>query len=230
MTRIAILCARGGSKGVPGKNIRPLGGRPLIAWSIAQAREAGLFDLIAVSSDDAAILEAARAAGAGLTVRRPDALATDTVSVLPAIVHCLQAAEAHLGRKAQSITYLQATSPTRAAADIAACVELFEAHRPGSVVTGCAAKNSPYFSLLEERAGGTVGLSKPTDPPVVRRQDAPRCFDMNGSVYVFDRDQFMADPRVLYPDTRLYEMPEERSVDIDTELDWALAELVMTRP
>ena len=99
MTRIAILCARGGSKGVPGKNIRPLAGRPLIAWSINQAREAALFDLIAVSSDDAAILDAARNAGAGLMVRRPDALATDTVSVLPAIVHCLEAAEAHLGRR-----------------------------------------------------------------------------------------------------------------------------------
>jgi N-acylneuraminate cytidylyltransferase/CMP-N,N'-diacetyllegionaminic acid synthase len=229
MTRIAILCARGGSKGVPGKNIRPLAGRPLIVWSIVQARETGLFDLIAVSSDDAAILDAAGDAGAGLLVRRPDALATDTVSVLPAILHCLQAAEAHLRRQACSITYLQATSPTRDAADIAACLDLFEAHRPGSVVTGSPAKSSPYFSLLEERSEGTVGLSKPTDPPVVRRQDAPRCFDMNGSVYVFDRDRFMADPRVLYPDTRLHEMPGERSVDIDTELDWALAELVFSR-
>lgn len=229
MTRIAVICARGGSRGVPGKNIRPLGGRPLIAWSVAQAHETGLFDLIAVSSDDAAILEAARAAGADLMVRRPDELATDTVSVLPAIVHCVKAAEAHLGRQACSITYLQATSPTRAAKDIAACADLFEAHRPGSVVTGCTAKSSPYFSLVEEREGGTVGLSKPTDPPVVRRQDAPRCFDMNGSVYVFDRDRFIADPRVLYPDTRLHEMPGERSVDIDTELDWALAELVFAR-
>lgn len=229
MTRIAILCARGGSRGVPGKNVRPLAGRPLIAWSINQAREAALFDLIAVSSDDAAILDAARDAGADLMVRRPDALATDTVSVLPAIVHCLEAAEAHLGCAADSLTYLQATSPTRNVADIAACVELFETRRPGSVVTGSPAKSSPYFSLVEERPGGTVGLSKPTDPPVVRRQDAPRCFDMNGSVYVFDRDRFVADPRVLYPDTRLHEMPEERSVDIDTPLDWALAELVMAR-
>lgn len=229
MTRIAILCARGGSKGVPGKNTRLLGGRPLIAWSIAQARESGLFDLVAVSSDAPDILEAARAAGADLMVRRPDELATDTVSVLPAIVHCIEAAEAHLGRKARSITYLQATSPARDTSDIAACVDLFEAHRPGSVVTGCTAKSSPYFSLVEERPEGTVGLSKPTDPPVVRRQDAPRCFDLNGSVYVFDRDRFMADPRVLYPDTRLHEMPEERSVDIDTELDWALAELLFAR-
>ena len=229
MTRIAILCARGGSKGVPGKNIRPLAGRPLIAWSLTQAREAALFDLIAVSSDAPTILEAARDAEAGLMVRRPDALATDTVSVLPAIVHCLEAAEAHLGRSADSLTYLQATSPTRDPADITACMDLFETHRPGSVVTGCAAKSSPYFSLLEECPGGTVGLSKPTDPPVVRRQDAPRCFDMNGSVYVFDRDRFVADPRVLYPDTRLHEMPEDRSVDIDTPLDWALAELVMAR-
>ena len=229
MTRIAILCARGGSKGVPGKNIRPLAGKPLIAWTVEQARQTGLFDLIALSSDSQEILDAGQRAGADLMVRRPDELATDTVSVLPAILHCLERAEAQLGRRADTITFLQATSPTREPEDIAAALELFAVHRPGSVITGAPARSSPYFSLVEERPEGHVTLAKPTDPPVVRRQDAPRCFDMNGSIYVFDRERFEADPRILYPDTRLYEMPEERSVDIDTELDWALAELVMAR-
>ena len=81
-----------------------------------------------------------------------------------------------------------------------------------------------YRDIVEERADGTVGLSKPTDPPVTRRQDAPRCWDINGAVYVYDRVRYAADPRVLYPDTRLYEMPEERSLDIDTEADWRVVE------
>lgn len=86
------------------------------------------------------------------------------------------------------------------------------------------ARSSPYFTIVEERADGTVALSKPTDPRVIRRRDAPRCWDLNGAIYVFDRARQGTDPRVLYPDTRLYEMPEERSLDIDTEADWRVLE------
>ena len=103
-------------------------------------------------------------------------------------------------------------------------VALWDAHRPGSVVSATPARSSPYFTIVEERADGTVALSKPTDPPVIRRQDAPRCWDLNGAVYVFDRVRYGTDPKVLYPDTRLYEMPEERSLDIDTEADWRVFE------
>jgi CMP-N,N'-diacetyllegionaminic acid synthase len=224
MTRIAVICARGGSRGVPGKNLRPLGGRPLIAWTVAQAVESGLFDLVAVSSDAADILEAARAAGADFLVTRPPELATDTISVHPAIAHCLDAAEAHLGRRAESFAFLQVTSPLRATEDIVRAVELWETHRPGSVVSATLARSSPYFTILEEAPDGSVRLSKEADPPVVRRQDAPRCWELNGAVYVFDRERYAKDPRVLHSDTRILEMPEERSVDIDTEWDWQVVE------
>ncbi|WP_366654193.1 acylneuraminate cytidylyltransferase family protein [Fodinicurvata sp. EGI_FJ10296] len=227
--RIAVICARGGSKGVPGKNIRPFAGKPLIAWSIEQARQSGCCSIVAVSSDSADILDAARSAGADLLVERPPELATDTVSSLPAVVHCVKAAENHLGRECDSILYLQATSPLRMVTDIQGAVALHDKSRPGSVITGCEARNSPYFTLLEETAAGGVALSKTTVPPVVRRQDAPRCYDMNGSIYVFTRSRFIESPKVLYEDTRLYEMPPERSVDIDTELDWILAEVVADR-
>lgn len=226
--RICTILARGGSKGVPGKNIRPLCGRPLLAWSIAQAVESGLFSLVAVSSDDEAILAAGKAAGAGLLVRRPAELATDTAAKVPAIVHCVHAAEAELGSEATTIVDLQPTSPLRLPRDICDAVELQEASGAESVITGQPAKCSPYFSLVEATPDGTVHLAKTLSTPVVRRQDAPACYDMNGSVYVWPRHVFMERPGVLYPTTRIHIMPDERSIDIDTELDFKIAEFVMT--
>ncbi len=225
--RVAIICARGGSKGVPRKNVRELAGKPLIAWSIEQALESGLFADVIVSSDDPEILEAARAAGATFLVERPAELASDASSVLPAIEHGLAQWEEARQQRLESFVLLQPTSPTRAVSDIANAVSLFESEKVGSVVTGSLAKASPYFSMLEEQPDGTVAVSKRVDPPFVRRQDAPKCYEMNGSIYVIDRDRFSLDQRSLYPDSRIYEMSEEASVDIDTELDFRLAELVM---
>jgi N-acylneuraminate cytidylyltransferase/CMP-N,N'-diacetyllegionaminic acid synthase len=227
ITRICTICARGGSKGVPGKNIRPVGGKPLIAWSVQQARSSGLFALIVVSSDSEEIRQAGLAAGADLAIVRPAEMATDTAGKVPAIAHALRAAEAHLDRPADVEVDLSVTSPLRRVEDIVGAVELQAATRATSVITGSQARCSPYFSLVEQRPDGTVGLAKEPDRPILRRQDAPACFDMNGSIYVWARDPFLADPRVIYPDTRLFEMPEERSVDIDTELDLKIVALLL---
>ena len=113
MTRICTICARGGSKGVPGKNIRLLGGKPLIIWSIEQAHESKLFDMVAVSSDSQEILDIALSGGADLVVQRPNEMATDQASKLPAIRHCLLEAEKALGRECQALVDLAATSPLR---------------------------------------------------------------------------------------------------------------------
>ena len=98
-----------------------------------------------------------------------------------------------------------------------------------SVITGAPARRSPYFNLVEASKDGSVGLSKSADPPITRRQDAPRCYDMNASIYVWRVAPFLEHPAVFYPDTRLFEMPEERSVDIDSELDFTLVELLLRR-
>lgn len=229
MTRLCTICARGGSKGVPGKNIRPLGGLPLIAHSIAQARDSGLFALVAVSSDDPAILDVARAHGADLVIHRPDHLASDTAAKCPAIRHAQQAAEAAGGLTFTTYVDLDATAPLRLPADIAAAVALQESTGCSSVVTACPARRSPYFNLLELGPDGAVVLSKPPAADVVRRQDSPPCFDMNGSVYVWRPDAFAAAPQVFFPDTRLLVMPEYRSVDIDAPLDFDLVELILAR-
>lgn len=229
MTRLCTICARGGSKGVKGKNVRPLMGKPLIAHSIEQARRSGLFAAVAVSSDSDLILDAARQAGADVLVARPDELASDTAAKIPAIRHCLLEAERALGRSFAVFVDLDATSPLRLPEDIVGAVELLERTGAGNVITGAPARRSPYFNLVELDGQGRARLSKTLDRTVVRRQDAPRCFDMNASIYVWRRDAFLAHPAVFNDDTLLFEMPEERSIDIDSELDFDIVRLLMER-
>lgn len=227
--RLCTLCARGGSKGVPGKNIRLLAGKPLLVHSIEQARASGLFEAIAVSSDSAAILAAAREAGADVLVERPAEMASDTAGKLPAIRHCAETAEQRLGRTFDTIVDLDATSPLRLPEDIVGAVALLEESGVASVITGSPARRSPYFNLVEQRPDGSVGVSKPPPAQVLRRQDSPPCFDMNASIYVWRRDVLLADPKVFYPDTRLFVMPEERSHDIDSALDFEFVAFLMSR-
>ncbi|MDB5866719.1 MAG: flagellar modification protein [Betaproteobacteria bacterium] len=229
MKRLCTICARGGSKGVKGKNIRMLAGRPLIAHSIAQARGSGLFDLIAVSSDSEEILEAAREWGADEMVERPPELASDVAAKLPAIRHCVLDVERRRGAQFGTIVDLDATSPLRTSSDIAAAVALLEDGDAGNVITAMPARRSPYFNLVEVAEDGTVGLSKPLAAAITRRQDAPKCYDMNASIYVWRREVLLARDALFDVGTRLYVMPEERSIDIDSELDFSFVEFLMAR-
>lgn len=227
MSLLCTICARGGSKGVIGKNARDLLGKPVLAWSIAQARETGLFDAIAFSSDSDTLLDAALKAGADIAVKRPDEMATDTAPKLPAIRHCLEQAIARTGKTPEIFVDLDVTSPLRLASDITGAVALLRESGSRNVITGAPARRSPYFNLVEQRTDGSVGLSKSAHPPITRRQDAPRCFDMNASIYVWRVAPFLEQPAVFYSDTRLFEMPEERSIDIDSDLDFVLVELLL---
>ncbi len=229
MSRICTICARGGSQGVPNKNLRPLMGRPLIAHSIAQARESGMFDVIAISSDSPQILKVALESGADLAINRPPELATHAAAKIPAIQHCVNEAERLRGRRFEVVVDLDATSPLRDVADIEQAVALLEQTGASNVITACPARRSPYFNLVELDADGIVRLSKPPASGVVRRQDAPPCFDMNASIYVWQRDALQDAPTVFLHDTRLMVMPEERSVDIDTELDFEIVEWLMKK-
>jgi CMP-N,N'-diacetyllegionaminic acid synthase len=226
MKRLCTICARGGSKGVPGKNIKPIGGKPLIAHSIAQARESGLFDAIAVSSDSEDILALARQYGADVLVRRPAELATDTAAKLPVIRHAVEQVEQERGVRYDILVDLDATSPLRSAADIVAAVALLDEAAAGNVLTAMPARRSPYFNMIELGADGKVALAKQLATPVVRRQDAPQCFDMNASIYVWRRAVLFEAASLFNDGTRLYVMPEERSIDIDSELDLKLVELI----
>ena len=229
MRRLCTICARGGSKGVEGKNLRPLLGRPLVAHSISQARETGLFEYIAVSSDSNEILAVAEETGADYLIRRPDEMARDEAAKLPAIRHCLLEVERLTDVRFDLLTDLDATSPLRFLADIANAVALLEDRGVSNVITGARSRRSPYFNLVERGGDDVVRLSKQIDPPVVRRQDAPICFDMNASIYVWQRDTFVNAPSLFYSDTLLYEMPEDRSFDIDTTQDFEIVEFLMNK-
>lgn len=229
MKRLCTLCARGGSKGVKGKNLRLLLGKPLIAHSILQAIESKLFDAVAVSSDSGEILDVARQFGAHVLVRRPDEMATDAAPKVPAIRHCLAEAERMLDTTFEVLVDLDATSPLRLVDDIVGAVALLEKTGVSNVITGAPARRSPYFNLVELDSQGFVQLSKPLPVTIERRQDSPRCFDMNASIYVWRRAAFVAEPKVFYADTKLFEMPEERSQDIDSELDFEIVRMLMER-
>jgi CMP-N-acetylneuraminic acid synthetase/NAD(P)-dependent dehydrogenase (short-subunit alcohol dehydrogenase family) len=229
MKRLCTICARGGSKGVPNKNLRRLLGKPLLVYSIERARQADLFERIAVSSDSAAILETAKAAGVDDLIERPPEMATDTASKLPAIRHALVAVEARHSIKYDTLVDLDATSPLRLPEDIRGAVRLLEESGAASVITGTPSHRSPYFNLVEADPDGFVDVAKTPPGIVFRRQDAPRTYDMDASIYVWEAARFCADPRVFYPNTRLFEMPAERSRDIDSELDFEIVELLMRR-
>lgn len=228
-TRICVICGRGGSKGVKGKNLRQLAGKPLIAHSIGQALESGLFDTVAVSSDSDAILEAGRAFGATHLVKRPDELANDTAPKVPAIRHAAATVEQAMGVQFDTIVDLDATAPLRNLDDIRGVVGLLESSGCANVVSAMPARRSPYFNLVELDECGRVRLSKPPAKPIARRQDAPRCFDLNASVFAWRRSALFSElDYVLGTDTLLFEMPEERSIDIDSETDFRFVEFMMS--
>lgn len=228
MKRLCTICARGGSKGIKSKNIRQLLDKPLIAYSLQQARSCGLFEMIAVSSDSSVILDAARRYGADLLVERPLDMATDTAAKVPAIRHCVETAERHAGKRFDVLVDLDATSPLRLPEDIVGAVSLLEERNVSNVITAAPARRSPYFNLVELGSDGVVRLSKPLPNQVYRRQDAPPAYDMNASIYVWRREALFEGPPVFRADTALYVMPEERSVDIDTELDFRFVELILS--
>jgi len=223
MTTIATICARGGSRGVPGKNIRPLLGKPLIVYTIEQALACKRIDAVYVSTDDEAIAAIARTAGARVPFLRPAELATAEAPKLPVIRHLVAAVEAQ-GSTAERIVDLDPTSPLRDLADIDACLALLD-EATDVVITGYEAEKNPYFNMVEAGADGSVRLVKPPARGVHTRQSAPRVYAMNASVYVWHRrtlDKGLWDGRA-----RLHVMPRERSVDIDSELDFKLVELLM---
>ncbi|MEJ1921594.1 acylneuraminate cytidylyltransferase family protein [Microbacterium sp. KHB019] len=212
---------------MPGKNLRIVAGRPLFGHSVAQAVATGLFDEVVVSSDSDEILALAPTFGATGVIRRPPEMATDTAGKVPAIAHAVRSTEDRTGARYDVCVDLDATSPLRTVDDIRTAVSMFEEVRPESLITGSEARRNPYFNLVEEQPDGTVAVSKKPDDAVLRRQDAPRCFDMNGSIYVWRRESLLEDQVVFLPSTILYEMPAERSIDVDSEFDFRIVEWLM---
>ena len=220
---IATICARGGSRGVPRKNIRPLLGKPLIAYTIEQALAHTQIDRVFVSTDSAEIALVARAAGAEVPFQRPSELASHTAAKLPVIEHLVAWVVEHVGPVAR-IVDLDPTSPLREACDIDACLALLDADTD-AVISGYEADKNPYFNMVEASSDGTVKLVKTMPGGVVARQAAPSVYAMNASIYCWHHHSLS---KGLWQGlTRLHVMPRDRSIDIDDPIDFALVELLM---
>ena len=217
---IATICARGGSKGLPGKNIRAFAGRPLIVHTILQALRCEHIAGVYVSTDDQAIADIATAAGAQVPFLRPAELASDAAPKLPVIEHLVRHLEAE-GAVIGRIVDLQPTSPLRTTQDIEAALAL---HGAELVVSVTAARDNPYFNLVEAQPDGTVRLSK--GHGAGRRQDTPEVYALNGSIYVWDRLTLARAAQDGLWSVRIapYPMPRWKSVDIDDLEDFEYAE------
>ncbi len=229
MTILCTICARGGSEGVKNKNIRDLCGKPLIAHTIIQAKKAGIFQLVAVSSDSPEILNIAKKWGADFIIKRPAELATSTAAKIPVIQHAVRSVEQAYNRQFEILVDLDATSPLRCTEDIIYSVKLLHQKKADNIITVAPARRSPYFNLVELNNNGFAQISKKLTNPVVRRQDSPLCYDINGSVYVWRRDILFSGDNLFTDKTALHIMPEERSIDIDTELDFQIVSLLASQ-
>ena len=220
-----IIPARGGSKGIPRKNIKPLAGTPLIHYSIAVARALADDNHIIVTTDDEEIAQVARETGLPVPYMRPAHLATDTAGSREVILDAMDYADA-MGIEYDNVVLLQPTSPLRTAEDVEKALKLYSS-QVDMVVSVVEANANPYYNCFEtDVTTGYLYVSK-GDGNITRRQDAPRVWEYNGAVYVINPQSLRAMTMGEFTRKVPCEMPRERSIDLDTPMDWAIAEVVM---
>ena len=224
---LCTICARGGSKGVKNKNIKPIHGKPLIAYTVEQAKASGLFEHIVISTDSDDIANIAEEYGAEVFFKRSAEMASDTAGKLDVIRDAFERSEEYYNEEYDYLIDLDATAPLRIVSDIIDSFEQFIKDNNDNLITAMPSRRSPYFNLVEVDKSGTVALSKTVDTSIVRRQDTPKSYDMNASIYIWKRDSILNEKSLFLEKTGLYVMPEERSIDIDSELDYKLVELIM---
>jgi CMP-N-acetylneuraminic acid synthetase len=230
MNLICTIVARQGSKGVPGKNWKTIAGKPLFLHTLELARDSGLFESIVVSSDAPEIINNALNYGATHVVVRNTDLASDTAGKVPSIIDAVHRVEKQENTSFDLVVDLDVTSPLRNLDDLKGAINLLITHEIDSVVTATESRRSPYFNLLEiDSHTKSVSVSKPLKSKILRRQDAPECFDMNASIYVWKKSALFAQEQVFFENTKIFVMPPERSLDIDSELDFQIVEWLMER-
>ena len=221
---LAIIPARGGSRGVPGKNLAPVAGRPLIAWTVDAARGAKCIGRTVVTTDHADIADAARAEGAEVPFMRPAFLAADDTPGIDPLVHALLWLAEHEGFRPQWVVCLQPTSPLRISADIDAAFELVRTHGAQAVISVTRSPVHPRW-LMRLDDDGRCEPWHGSPPP--QRQAAQPAWALNGAIYLA-QTQWLLDNRTWYGEhTFAMPMPEERSLDVDTPWQMHLADLCL---
>lgn len=231
MKVLGVVTARAGSKGLPGKNLKLLAGRPLLAYTIDAARTSGALDRVILSTEDEQIADVGRQLGCDVPFMRPRELAQDETPHLPVVQHAVRWMAERASYRPDAVMVLQPTAPLRDAADIRGAVELFERSGADSVVSvsEVAAHAHPLRVLRVDDRGDAVlfATGEPVRHRINRRQDLPAAWVMNGAIYICRTSLLFADAPSLYGDrVQVYRMPIERGLSIDDERDWAEVERV----
>jgi CMP-N-acetylneuraminic acid synthetase len=228
---LLTIAARGGSKGVKDKNIRPLAGLPLIAYSVLQAIEWGKADKIVCTTDSKKIASIAKEYGADIPFMRPRKLANDIVGKIEVLRHCLKNVEDIYKKKFEIIVDLDVSAPIRKVSDIDNVVTLFKQKRPLSIFSVTRSRKSPYFNMVEKAEDGFYKLVKRNNSSLfLRRQDVPPVYDMNASIYVYNR-KYLLDTNTrtaISNNSLIWIMDETSAFDIDTELDFQIVDFLIS--
>jgi len=224
MKIVAFIFARGGSKGLPGKNIRLLGGKPLIAWSIEHALSVKRIERVIVSTDSKEIAAVAKQYGAEVPFMRPGELAQDNSPEWLAWRHALDYLRESSGSLPKAMVSVPTTAPLRLPLDIEKCLNEYEKGDADMIITITDAHRSPYFNMVKTNADGTVALVIPSESAMNRRQDAPLVYDMATVCYVAKPEFVMTHNGAFEGRVRAVHVPTERAIDIDTLLDFQIAE------
>lgn len=228
MDNVAFIFARGGSKGIPGKNIRSLQGRPLIVWSIAHALAVPRIRRLIVSTDDLEIARVAREAGAEVPFLRPAELARDDSPEWLAWRHALQWLEEEEGRLPDAMVSVPTTAPLRQPVDIENCLDAFESGDADVVVTATDAYRNPWFNMVTIDPHGAVDIVNPPMPgTITRRQDTPPVYDLTTVAYVARPEFVLSQAGIFAGRVKAVRVPRERALDIDTPLDFRMAEFML---
>lgn len=223
---LALITARGGSKGLPGKNIRNLAGKPLISWTIKQALASPIIDRIIVSTDDNRIAAVAKKYGAEVPFMRPKVLASSSAKSVDVAIHALNWLERYNNDKYDIVILLQPTSPLRTAEDIRRAFQLFFAKNAKAVVSVCTCEHSPLWS---NRLPSDLNMGKFIKASILNknRQSLGQYYRLNGAVYIAET-RYLREKRSFFGRrTYAYIMDTVRSVDIDSIIDFTLAEILM---
>ncbi len=223
MRPLVIIPARGGSKGIPGKNIKDLGGKPCIFYTLEAALEVFPKEEICVSTDSPEIKELVETTGLNVPFLRPDKLATDTATTYDVLLHTLDFYETNF-YKPDIVVLLQVTSPFRTAQNIREALELYS-DRLDMVVSVKETKSNPYYVLFEENDDGYLEKSKQGD--FTRRQDCPKVWEYNGAIYLINPDSLKRESLLEFKRIVKYEMDELSSMDLDTPMDWRIAQCMI---
>jgi len=228
---VAFIFARGGSKSVPRKNLRLLAGKPLMAYAIETAYQSTLINRVIVSTEDEEIATIARHYGADVPFSRPAELAQDDSPEWLAWQHAIRTMQTlEPERTIDIFVSLPPTSPLRSADDVDACIRLLqESEDTDLVITVREATRNPYFNMVTLDENGYAHLVIKPDKPIHRRQDAPKVYDMTTVAYAIHPGYILSHPNMKEARRKAIIVPPERAVDIDTELDFAFAEFLLTR-